>query len=43
MHEIKDFPGLQTNITIEENGDMLKPFTPFMIKGGEFVPWTPSK
>ena len=41
MHQTKDFPGLQTNITIEENGDMRKPFTPFMIKNGEFIPWTP--
>jgi len=43
MHSIADFPGLQTDITIEENGDMRKPFTPFIIENGEFVLWTADK
>jgi branched-chain amino acid transport system substrate-binding protein len=37
MHSIKDFQGLTTSITMEENGDMTKPFSAFVVEGGEFV------
>ena len=40
MHKIKDFQGLQTKITMLENGDMDKPFTPVVVKDGKFVVWT---
>ena len=40
MHNVKDFDGLTTKITMEENGDMTKPFDAFVIENGEFVKWT---
>lgn len=40
MHGIADFEGLTTSITIEENGDMRKPFSAFMVQNGEFVAWS---
>ena len=39
MHKIKDFQGLTAKITMEENGDMNKPFSAFEIVNGEFVAW----
>lgn len=39
MHKIKDFQGLQTKITMLENGDMDKPFTPIVVKNGKWVVW----
>ena len=41
MHNIKDFQGLQTKISILDNGDMKKPFTPVIVKNGIFEVWTP--
>ncbi|MCF0120700.1 MAG: ABC transporter substrate-binding protein, partial [Oscillospiraceae bacterium] len=40
MHAIADYPGLTTNITMEENGNMTKPFSAFVIKDGAFTVWT---
>ncbi len=40
MHTIKDFQGLTTMISIEENGDMTKPFSAFVVKDGQFVAWS---
>lgn len=40
MHNVADFDGLTTKITMEENGDMTKPFSAFVVKDGEFVAWT---
>lgn len=39
MHSIADFDGLTTKITMEENGDMNKPFSAFMVQDGQFVAW----
>ena len=39
MHKIKDFQGLQTKISILENGDMEKPFTPIVVKDGKWTVW----
>ncbi len=39
MHKIKDFQGLQTKISILENGDMEKPFTPIVVKDGKLTVW----
>lgn len=40
MHEIKGFQGLTAPITMEENGDMTKPLSAFVVKNGEFVAWS---
>lgn len=39
MHKIADFDGLTTKISMEENGDMNKPLSAFVVKNGEFVKW----
>lgn len=39
MHKIKDFQGLQTKISMLDNGDMDKPFTPIVVKDGKWVVW----
>ena len=40
MHNIVDFQGLTASITMEENGDMTKPFSAFVVKDGQFVAWS---
>lgn len=40
MHNIKDFDGLTTKITMEENGDMTKPLSAYVIEDGKFVAWS---
>ena len=37
MHDIADFDGLNAKITMEDNGDMTKPLSAYVIQDGKFI------